>query len=68
MDVNVLKGWRYWFKNAADEVEQMRATFLSDMQWENGCQRTGKPCDPNCGCEDDVNEALNEQIAAKEDR
>lgn len=39
-------------REAADEIERLRAGLMKAMQYENKCDETGKPCREasQCGC------------------
>lgn len=49
---------------AASEIERLRAAYLSHLQMENACQRTGKPCRDaeKCGCHLELQEILTQQL------
>jgi hypothetical protein len=47
-----------------DESELIRSAFLRNLQFENKCSETGKPCHDKCGCAIEVQEWIDEERSA----
>lgn len=64
-EVQFSKGVAGNIEEAAKEIERLRAAYLSHLQMENACRRTGIPCvrhPEKCGCALELRDLLSQQV------